>query len=525
MNHISKYSEWKNISEATLDDTKIDVDYIPSRTGRRILDRLGITENLKLVQTSSIPKETELIMYIRPSSIKLIEFGDFIRINNIDISDIHSQVFIYDTTSTNVPFAVAMRGKTTMIKQANRVGASARGNYFRETAFIITFAIRLWEDKAVKIDIYSNRGKIKLDFKSNSNENENGRKATMSNSERAEFRNEYKTFMSNTRVKNSMIEQIDKLIIKLGNSIYNINYVVKNSTDLLINRIAQDYLKGEEDLFSEISSTSDIKNIGLFNVPQGVTMPKWNPSDIWIMYKGSDWILSNDKKSSLQKKDSYELRNIDDLESLNVFLHTCVMKRDGIVGVSLKQQLEGPHDTYEVNLDPNARFSHTYTGYYAKDTIKSVKLKFSYKIFNGKDGSGEIDIRTFDTDKKSSISLEVKGSLTSGHMSGKAGTYIKFIMPTDRYKILEFIRKNEVEDIKGYLNNIKYVFTEDDLKVIFEKDLESPKNGQSNSRMQAIIFTDWLESLDDKSKSKIVSDIVRFAKSESSWSAAHLLSK
>ena len=83
MNHISKYSEWKNISEATLDDTKIDVDYIPSRTGRRILDRLGITENLKLVQTSSIPKETELIMHIRPSSIKLIEFGDFIKINTL----------------------------------------------------------------------------------------------------------------------------------------------------------------------------------------------------------------------------------------------------------------------------------------------------------------------------------------------------------------------------------------------------------------------------------------------------------
>ena len=59
MNHISKYSEWKNISEATLDDTKIDVDYIPSRTGRRILDNLGVTENLKLVQTGFVPKSSE----------------------------------------------------------------------------------------------------------------------------------------------------------------------------------------------------------------------------------------------------------------------------------------------------------------------------------------------------------------------------------------------------------------------------------------------------------------------------------
>jgi hypothetical protein len=520
MNHISKYSEWKNISEATLDDTKIDVDYIPSRTGRRILDNLGVTENLKLVQTGSVPKSSELVMHIRQSSIRLVEFGDFIRINNIDISDIHSQVFIYDTTSTNIPFAVALKGiKTTMIKQANRVGASARGNYFRETAFIITFAIRLWKEKSIKIDIYSNRGRIKLDFPRNGD-------AKMSNSERAEFRNEYAAFMSDTKIKDAMILQIDKLIEKLGDSIYNINYVVKNSSDLLINRVAQDFLKEEEDRFSQLSSDpKDIKDFGSFNVPQGVTMPKWNPSDIWIMYRGSDWILSNDKKSSLQKKNSYELHNIEDLESLNVFLHTCIMKRDGIIGVSLKQQLEGPHGTYEVNLDPNMRFSHNYTGYYAKDTIKSVKLKFSYKISSGKDGSGEIDIRTFDTDKKSAISMEVKGSIRAGHMSGKAGAYIKFVMPPDRYKILEFIRKNEVDDIKGYLNNIRYVFTEDDLKVIFEKDLESPKNGQSNSRMQALIFTDWLESLDDESKSKIVSDIVRFAKSESNWSAAHLLSK
>jgi len=520
MNHISKYSEWENISEATLDDTKIDVDYIPSRTGRRILDGLGITENLKLVQTGSVPKSSELVMHIRQSSIRLVEFGDFIRINNIDISDIGSRVFIYDTTSTNIPYAVALKGiKTTMIKQANRIGASARGNYFRETAFIITFAIRLWKEKSVKIDIYSNRGRIKLDFPRNGD-------AKMSNSERAEFRNEYAAFMADTKIKDAMILQIDKLIEKLGDSVYNINYVVKNSSDLLINRVAQDFLKEEEDRFSQLSSDpKDIKDFGSFNVPQGVTMPKWNPSDIWIMYRGSDWILSNDKKSSLQKKNSYELHNIEDLESLNVFLHTCIMKRDGIIGVSLKQQLEGDHGTYEVNLDPNMRFFHTYTGYYAKDTIKSVKLKFSYKISSGKDGLGEIDIRTFDTDKKSAISMEVKGSLTSGHMSGKAGAYIKFVMPPERYKILEFIRKNEVDNIKAYLNNIRYVFTENDLKVIFEKDLESPKNGQSNSRMQSIIFTDWLESLDDKSKSKIVSDIIRFAKSESDWSAPHLLSK
>lgn len=519
MNYISKYSEWENISEATLDDTKIDVDYIPSRTGRTSLDRMGITDNLKLRQTGSIPKPTELVLQIRQSSMKLIEFSDFIRINNIE--DINSQVFIYDTTSINVPYAVAIKGiKTTMIKQSNRIGASARGNYFRETAFIITLAIRLWETKSISIDIYSNRGKIKLDFISNGT-------AKMSKNERAEFRNDYKNFMSNPKIKSSMLLQIDELIQYLGDSVYNINYIVKNSSDLLINRIAQDYLKEEEDRFSVMSTdpTLNVKDFGLFNVPQGSKMPKWNPSDIWIMYKGNDWILSNDKKSSIQKKDSYELRDIIDLEGLNIFLHSCIMEKDGIIGVSLKQQLDGQHRVYEINLDPNAKFSHNYTGYYAKESIKSVKLNFSYKSMGGKDGSGEIDIRTFDTDKKSTISMEVKGSLKSGHMSGKAGAYIKFVMPSNRYQILEFIRKNEVEDIKNYLNNIKYSFTEDDLKVIFEKDLEIPKNGQSNSRMQAIIFTDWLESLDDNKKNRIISEIIRFAKSESNWSAPHLLLK
>ena len=519
MNYISKYSELENISEATLDDSKIDVDYSPSRTGRRILDRLGITENLKLTPTGSRPKSTELVLQIRQSSMKLIEFGDFIRINKIE--DVNSQVFVYDTTSKNVPYAVVVKDiKTTMLRQSDRIGASARGNYFRETAFIITFAIRLWSKKSVKIDIYSNRGKINLDFPSNGD-------ASMSKIERAEFRNEYKAFIDNTSISNPMIEQVDELINYLGDSVNNINYVIKNSAELLINKVAQGYLKEEEDLFTALNldPQTNVMDFTTFNIPEGTKMPKWNPSDIWIMYKGSDWILSNEKKSSIEKKDSYDLRNINDLESLNIFLHTCIMEKDGIVGVSLKQQLTGKHRVWEINLDPNSKFSHTYTGNYAKDNIKSVKLKFSYKT-SKEDGNGEIDIRTFDTDKKSAISLEVKGSLKSGHMSGKAGSYIKFIMPPNRYKILEFIRKNEVEDISNYLIDNGYTFSDEDLKEIFEKDLESPKNGQSNSRMQAIIFTDWIESLDDISKkNKIVSEIIRFAKSESSWSSPHLLLK
>jgi hypothetical protein len=508
MNYIQKYNEWENISEATLDSTKELVDYDISRKGRIKMKLLGISENIKLTTTSTKPADNEFVIQIRPSSFRLIEFSKFIELYKIeDMNDI----FVYETTSTKYPYAVAVKGiKTTMVRQSNRVGGSARGNYFRETAFIITLAIRLWETKGVKIDIYSNRGKIKMNFAKGV--------ATMSKKERAEFRNQYDEFINDKKIYNSMIIQIDSLIKYLGVSIFNIKSVVKNSADLLINRIANDLLDDEEDLHSDIVKTQpqNIADFNTFEIPKGVTLSKWNPSDIWILYKDSDWAFSNPI--------AYEDNDINNLEELNVYLHNCIVNKEGIVGVSLKQQITNAGGLYEINLDENRKFSHDYKGYYVKNTTKSSKIKFSYAKLGGIIGGGEIDVRTFDTDTKSAISAEVKGSTASQHMSGKAGSYIKFVMPDDKYKVLEFIRKNNVDDIKEFVEN-NYTFTKSDLKVIFEKDLESPKNGQSNSRMQAIIFTDWLESLPKKTRNEVVSGIIRYAKSESNWSAPHLLLK
>jgi hypothetical protein len=512
MNYIQKYNEWENISEATLDDTKELVDYDISRKGRVKMNLLGISENIKLTTCSSVPADNEFVIQIRPSSFRLIEFSKFIELYKIE--DMNN-IFVYETTSTKYPYAVVLKGtKTTMVRQSNRVGGSARGNYFRETAFIITLAIRLWENKGVKIDIYSNRGKIEMNFDRFGSQ----RVATMSKKERAEFRNDYDEFVHDEKIYDAMVTQIDSLIQYLGVSIFNIKSVVKNSVDLLINRIANDLLDEEEDLHSDIvkSQPQNISDFNTFEIPQGVTLSKWNPSDIWILYKDADWTLIEPK--------GYDDNDINNLEELNVYLHNCIVNKEGIVGVSLKQQITNAGGLYEINLDENRKFSHDYKGYYVKNTIKSSKIKFSYEKLGGVIGGGEIDVRTFDTDTKSPISAEVKGSTASQHMSGKAGSYIKFVMPVDKYKVLEFIRKNNVDDIKEFVEN-NYTFTKSDLKVIFEKDLESPKNGQSNSRMQAIIFTDWLESLSKKTRNEVVSGIIRYAKSESNWSAPHLLLK
>lgn len=512
MNYIQKYNEWENISEATLDNTKELVDYDISRTGRVKIDLLGISENIKLTPTSTKPDDNEFVIQIRPSSFRLIEFSKFIELYKIeDMNDI----FIYDTTSTKYPYAVAIKGiKTTMVRQSNRVGASARGNYFRETAFIITLAIRLWENKGVKIDIYSNRGKIEMNFDRFGSQ----RVATMSKKERAEFRNDYDEFVHDKKIYNSMIIQVDSLIKYLGDSIFDIKSIIKNSSDLLINRIANDFLDEEEDLHSDIIKTQpqNIADFNTFEIPKGVTLSKWNPSDIWILYKNSDWALSDIK--------GYDDNEIKSLEELNVYLHNCIVNKEGIVGLSLKQQITNAGGLYEINLDEDRKFSHDYKGYYVKNTTKSSKIKFSYAKLGGIIGGGEIDVRTFDTDTKSAISAEVKGSTASQHMSGKAGSYIKFVMPDDKYKVLELIRKNSVDNIKTYVEN-NYTFTKSDLKDIFEKDLETPKTGQSNSRMQAIIFTDWLESLPKKTRNEVVSGIIKYAKSESNWSAPHLLLK
>lgn len=512
MNYIQKYNEWENISEATLDDTKELVDYDISRKGRVKIDLLGISENIKLTTTKIKPSDNEFVIQIRPSSFRLIEFSKFIELYKIE--DMNN-IFIYETTSTKYPHAVALKGiKTTMVRQSNRVGGSARGNYFRETAFIITLAIRLWENKGVKIDIYSNRGKIDMNFDKFGSQGV----ATMSKKERAEFRNQYDEFVNDKKIYGAMVTQIDSLIQYLGVSIFNIKSVVKNSADLLINSIAHNFLDEEEDLHSDIvkSQPQNISDFNTFEIPEGATLSKWNPSDIWILYKDADWTLIEPK--------GYDDNDINNLEELNVYLHNCIVNKEGIVGVSLKQQITNAGGLYEINLDENRKFSHDYKGYYVKNTTKSSKIKFSYEKLGGVIGGGEIDVRTFDTDTKSPISAEVKGSTASQHMSGKAGSYIKFVMPVDKYKVLEFIRKNNVDDIKEFVEN-NYTFTKSDLKVIFEKDLESPKNGQSNSRMQAIIFTDWLESLSKKTRNEVVSGIIRYAKSESNWSAPHLLLK
>lgn len=516
MNKLKNFTQLFNISEATLNASKEDVVYTLSRTGREKISEIGrITENLILQPVKEEPDDDEVIIHIRPSSFRVMEFSKFKEV--YQIQDPSQEIFVYQTSSLVYPYAVAIRDtKTTMIKQMIREGASARGDYFRETAFIITLAIRLWERLKVKTEVSSNRGKIPMLYEDNGN--------AYPDPPRAEFRNQYWNFMEQKSIGTAMITQVDSLIDRFGESAKRIKSIRKNSVDLSVNKFLKMSLQEEREKINQNSSSYDF-------LPDKITLSKWNPSDIWIAFEGYEWMVSDRVE---RVKERFKRLKIFGLPELNDFLQSSIVHKNGVVGVSLKQQLIEPGKVYDINIDRKRKFIHDYKSYTAKSTTKSVKLSFTFNyddlgILISKSnpgGEGEIDIRTFSDDKKAPISMEVRGSKKSGHMSGKAGSYIKFIMPKEDYDILEFIQKeSDTSVIKSYMDE-NYRFTKDDLKTLFYNDLENPKSNASNSRMQAIYFTDWLESLSDESlKDEIVSDIVRFAKSESNWSAPHLLVK
>jgi hypothetical protein len=511
---IKSFSAWTNISEATLNDSKEGVVYTISREGRKKIKNISptISEDLIFEPVETQPEDDDLIIHIRPSTFSEVTYGDLKKYYKIE--DPLRQLFIYETTSPLHPFAVAVKGlQTNMIIQKFREAGSARGDYFRETAFVITLAIRLWEKFRLKIPIASNRGVIQMKY------TEVG---AFLNPPRAEFRNKYYEFMERPFIGEAMIKQCDSLIARLGESVRNIKTIQKNSKDLAINKFFRIALTKEREKISFNSSNYHF-------IPEKLALAKWNPSDIWISFGECSWMLS----SKIERvEERFKRLGIHNLEELNEFLSNSITECSGIIGVSLKQQLIDPGKVYDINVDKNKRFVHDYQTYRTSSRSKSVSLIFGYsiselgKLVSGPIGKGEIDVRTFSSGKRDAISMEVKGSKKSDHVSGKAGSYIRYIMPPEDYAILNYIqREEESSAIEKWIRQ-NYKFFRPDLEKVFYDDCKVTKSNTTNSRLQAVYFTDWLESLQDEDlQDEIISDIVRFAKSESNWSGAHLLLK
>jgi len=101
-------------------------------------------------------------------------------------------------------------------------------------------------------------------------------------------------------------------------------------------------------------------------------------------------------------------------------------------------------------------------------------------------------------------------------------------MPDNLYQIKEFIRKKkDKSEIREYLVGEMFVVENDYLSGIFNQDLsgDGEKSNAENSRLQSIVFIDWLYNLPQEIRDDYITKIVDFAKSESIWSAPHLVVK
>jgi hypothetical protein len=541
MKKILKYNKF--IKEATLSGDK-EMPYSLSRSGKTVAMKKLVDEietsninnfDIKLVLSNGdIPGDDEKVIWIRNSTITEINFSDLKLKLGIESNE---DLMIYQTDSDDIDieWAVAVKGsKTTMVRQYDRVGPSKRGNHFRETAFLITLAIKAWSNAGVKLKIYTNHGKIIMRY-----ENRKGvRLASISNHESMDkINSSYESFRKgDAKILSGMEKQCNFLLgydedgnkIKDGyltqSDISNISYVVKNHKELLINKYAHRIFKEEISNKKEIilGAGELLGDYNFYDIPELANMAKWNPSDFWIVFKG-DKSLSDEK--------SYSSKQIDDIDGLNDFLSDSVINRKGLVGVSLKQTINDPKlmIVNSGNKDIENKLETDDLDKVVKPSRKTANIDFSWKFENEDDnwkkGSG-IDCRTFDGNQTSNISLELKSK--GGYVSGKAGSMINHLMPPDLYKIKEFIRKKKDKSIiREYLEDKGFVVQNDYLSGIFNQDLEGDgeKTNAENSRLQSIVFIDWLYNLPQEKRNDYITQIVDFAKSESIWSAPHLVVK
>ena len=505
MKYLEKFLEFQQIFEATFNLGKSGINYIPNKKGIAILKRLGL-DITSFESTTEKPQVEDEVLLIKTSTFSIEDYeGD-------------DNYLFYKTGIDSPKFAVAKINSTsTIVVQKERTGASKRGDYFRETAFLIILGQRIWKELGLQIPVYGKTEQIVFQYDTY---DENKRDSfVLTGEDKAKF----DKFCEDDPIYESSIAQADALIEWLGDSIYDVSCFVKNAGDLLPNFIALDLIQDEIEFFKDVQSRStDFEGIDYYKIPEKSSLEKWNPSDMWICYKDFESGFSDEK--FWNKYNS----TIDDL---NEFYRESLKQKSGIIGVSLKQQTGDYHKTYPVNMQ-QTEIKHRFLGDEISLDTKTATLNYKYWIGKA-EGLGKIYFRTFDTSINSGLGIEVKGSVKSGHVSGKAGAILKYILPSDVYYNLDFIKREKniqkiVEKFRPSLFDLPgpdYIFRDKQIESVFLDDLEHSKTSVSNSRMQAAILFDWYLGQHKSKQNKIISDIIRFAKSESDWSSPHLILK
>lgn len=510
------------INEATMGVGKFDLDYEISPSGKTKLSEVSknsYKKNDKPIklefQIDENPNDKDEVLIIRPTTYEIDNLydGDENNVigNNKSVYNRDNSYFykiITDDSSIKQKWAVVKQNSNCgLIVQFDKSGSSKRGNHFREVVFMMKMSELLKKQYEKKIKIYDKNNKeIDLNDKSN------------------EFVIKYSKLSDKL---NKLFENHCGVLIKWikdSGKLNNLECIRKDHTNLTIRKKASEFIhnyrKIKDDKFREEN-----------NIPDNVNDAKWNPSDIWLEFNDFDKVSLSEFKSDTDTAT---------ISELNDYLGSCIENVNGLIGVSLKKTIAKDPNIDKVNSKDKKQFIRTYKDFDIEQNKKTVSIDFEWEEKEGdRKGTTTIDSRTFDTKLKSKVQLELRGRKGRGYVSGKAGSMIDFLLKNNKGEdLIELKNKIRLETDKKEIRKIvgDYSPKNPELKEIWDEDLglvdgngksikvlDDKKNSYENSRLQSIIFIDWLDSLKVKLRDKIVSDIVTFARSESSWSSPHLL--
>ena len=159
------------INEATLDELKRDDIYELNAKGRELFSKYLSSSDKNTIDVIFEPVDTipddEKVLQIRSASF--LGFNNFDELKN-SIGEESSGFLLYsintDDYTSGYSYAAAKLGtKTSVVRKNYKSGSSKRGNHFRETAFMVIMAIKLWEKEKKKIRIYTIKGEILMDYR------------------------------------------------------------------------------------------------------------------------------------------------------------------------------------------------------------------------------------------------------------------------------------------------------------------------------------------------------------------------
>jgi hypothetical protein len=272
------------------------------------------------------------------------------------------------------------------------------------------------------------------------------------------------------------------------------------------------------------------------NFNDALDLDKWNPADIWLEYG--------------------TLPTHKTLTDLNNFCYNSIKSVSGIVGVSLKKgsgklsyinydKEKEPYDLKKINLKMSKLWATAATIEFEGPGLDGISLGF--RIFGGK----STDVITGEADKKGADAVQGKVKLTLlDQFTGKGfkkqitavggADILDYNRNTGKYSLTKdglkkykkvkiawtYIKGKNLSFARGaQKNNYNNAFKNEKNFIDMLNKENLPENkGKSvvNSRFQTLMLCQIISSMKQKEARKLALQLLKYGKSMSEWSAAHM---